>query len=190
MAAPLRPVPPLPPGTQAPEFRLHSSPTETLSLADVRGSPIVLAFYREDWSPSCCDQMSCLQEFLPNVRALAAVLAGISIDGIWSHLAFRRSLQLDFPLLSDSQPRGAVARTYHVLNELDDRAERALFVLDARGRVVWSERYPSEINPGVHGILTALEALAHPKDEDALSSEAPDLLVPFPSPRSISAPTP
>lgn len=161
---PTRPVhivrrPPLNPGTLAPAFALHSSPFETISLGDLHGRAVVLAFYRNDWSPSCSDQLAGLQDFLPNIEALGAVVLGISLDGVWCHEALRRFLKLDFPLLSDSRPRGAVARSYGVLDDREDISHRALVVIDAQGSIVWSEIYPPDINPGVHGILTALESL-------------------------------
>jgi peroxiredoxin len=49
---------PLPPGTKAPDFELPSTPDQTVSLADFRGQPVILAFYPEDWSPVCSDQMA------------------------------------------------------------------------------------------------------------------------------------
>jgi peroxiredoxin len=56
---------PLPAGTKAPDFQLHSTPDQAVSLADFRGQPLILAFYPEDWSPVCSDQMALYQEVLP-----------------------------------------------------------------------------------------------------------------------------
>jgi peroxiredoxin len=84
---------------------------------------------------------------------------GISVDGIWSHLAFARERNLHFPLLSDFEPKGEVARTYGVYREGAGTSERALFVIDADGVVRWSYVSPVDINPGADGILRALEGL-------------------------------
>ena len=43
----------LPPGTPAPDFTLHSTPDQTVSLHDFRGRPVVLAFYPADWRLVC-----------------------------------------------------------------------------------------------------------------------------------------
>jgi peroxiredoxin len=56
---------PLPAGTKAPDFELLSRPDRTVSLAEFRGHPVILAFYPEDWSPVCSDQMALYQEVLP-----------------------------------------------------------------------------------------------------------------------------
>lgn len=39
------------PGTPAPDFTLHSTPDQSVSLSDFRGQPVILAFYPADWSP-------------------------------------------------------------------------------------------------------------------------------------------
>ena len=81
---------PLAPGSNAPDFELRSTPDQTVSLDEFRGQPVILAFYPEDWSPVCSDQMALYQELLPEFRRFGAELVGISVDGIWCHLAFAR----------------------------------------------------------------------------------------------------
>jgi peroxiredoxin len=154
-----RPVTPLAPGTTAPEFALPSTPDQTLSLAEFRGRPVILAFYPEDWSPVCSDQMALYQAVLPEFRKFDAVLFGISVDGVWCHLAFARDRNLHFPLLADFEPKGEVARAYQVYRAKEGTSERALFVVDVDGIVRWSYVSPVGINPGADGILRALESL-------------------------------
>jgi peroxiredoxin (alkyl hydroperoxide reductase subunit C) len=150
---------PLPPGTEAPDFRLPSTPDQTLSLMEFRGQPVILVFYPEDWSPVCSDQLALYQELLPEFQKFNAELLGISVDGIWSHLAFAKDRNLEFPLLADFEPKGEVARTYQVYRAADGTSERALYVIDADGIVRWSYVSPVGINPGADGILRALESL-------------------------------
>ena len=63
-------------------------------------------------------------------------------------------------LLSDFEPKGAVARQYGAYREEDGTTERALFVLDADGIIRWSYCSPIAVNPGADGILSALESFA------------------------------
>jgi len=105
---------PLLPGTKAPKFELPSGPDQTVSLAGLRGRPVILAFYPADWSPVCSDQMALYQAVLPEFQQFDAELLGISVDGVWSHLAFAKDRNLQFPLLADFEPKGEVARAYHV----------------------------------------------------------------------------
>src|ERR1700757_2659937 len=150
---------PLPPGTEAPDFRLPSTPDQTLSLMELRGQPVILVFYPEDWSPVCADQLALFQEVLPEFQKFNAELLGISVDGIWSHLAFAKDRNLEFPLLADFEPKGEVARTYQVYRAADGTSERALYVIDADGIVRWSFVSAVGSNPGEDGILGALESL-------------------------------
>jgi peroxiredoxin len=150
---------PLPPGTTAPDFELPRSPDQTVSLVEFRGRPVILAFYPADWSPVCTDQLALYQEVLPEFRRFNAELLGVSVDGVWSHLAFAKDRNLHFPLLADFEPKGGVARAYHVYQADEGTSERALYVIDAEGIVRWSYVSPAGVNPGADGILRALESL-------------------------------
>jgi peroxiredoxin len=146
-------------GTPAPDFTLPCGPGKTISLSDFRGQPVILVFYPADWSPVCGDQVVLYNEILPIFKEYKAQLLGISVDGVWCHRAFARSRALDFPLLSDFEPKGAVAQAYGVYREEDGFSERALFVIDVEGIIRWSYVSPIDVNPGAEGILSALEAL-------------------------------
>lgn len=149
----------LPAGTPAPDFSLPATPDQAVTLSDFRGRPVILAFYPEDWSPVCGDQMALYNEVLSEFRRYDAELLGISVDGAWCHLAFARDRKLAFPLLADFEPKGRVARLYGVYREAQGVTERALFVIDAAGIIRWSYISPVAINPGADGILRALESL-------------------------------
>jgi peroxiredoxin len=146
-------------GTQAPEFSLHTTPDQLVSLSDFRGRPVILAFYPADWSPVCGDQMALYNEILTEFQSFDAELLGISVDGSWCHIAFSHDRRLRFPLLSDFEPKGSVARRFGVYREADGTTERALFVIDAAGVIRWSYVSPIGVNPGADGILRALESL-------------------------------
>ena len=146
-------------GTPAPEFTLHVTPDQTLSLSELRGKPVILAFYPADWSPVCGDQMALYNEILPEFQKYQAELLGISVDGVWCHEAFAKDRHLHFPLLADFEPKGAVAQMYGVYRKSDGVCERALFVIDKNGVITWSYVSPIAVNPGADGILQALEDL-------------------------------
>ncbi|MGD0138817.1 MAG: redoxin domain-containing protein [Tepidisphaeraceae bacterium] len=149
----------LEPGTMAPEFSLHVTPDQKLSLSELRGRPVILAFYPADWSPVCGDQMSLYNEILAEFQKHGAELLGISVDGVWCHDAFTKDRHLHFPLLADYEPKGDVARKYGAYRDGDGFCERALFVIDRKGRIFWSYCSPVAVNPGADGILQALEEM-------------------------------
>ena len=147
------------PGAPAPEFTLHVTPDQTLSLSELRGKPVILAFYPADWSPVCGDQMALYNEILSEFHKYGAQLLGISVDGVWCHEAFAKDRHLHFPLLADFEPKGAVAQKYRVYRNADGISERALFVIDKNGIITWSYVSPVAVNPGADGILEALDNL-------------------------------
>lgn len=150
---------PLQKGIMAPDFSLRDTPDQKISLSNFLGQPVILAFYPADFSPVCGNQMTLYNEILPEFRKFRAQVLGISVDNIWSHLAFAKDLNLHFPLLSDFQPKGAVSRLYNAYRNDDEESERALYVIDKNGIIVWSYISPIGINPGADGILQALESL-------------------------------
>jgi peroxiredoxin len=155
-----QPADALQPETAAPDFELHAGPERSLSLSDFRGRPLIMAFYPADWSPVCSDQMALYNQVLPEFQRYGAEIGGISVDGAWCHAAFAADRNLHFPLLSDFEPKGEVAKRYGVYDYATGESKRALFVLDGRGVIRWSYVSPVDVNPGADGILSALDAIA------------------------------
>jgi peroxiredoxin len=159
-------------GTVAPDFKLRVTPDQWLALSDLKGRPVILAFYPADWSPVCGDQMVLYNEILLDFREHGAELLGISVDGVWCHAAFAKSRNLHFPLLSDFEPKGAVARSYGAYREEEGVCERALFVIDANGVIFWSYLSPVAVNPGADGILEALEELSNRSEQNGPAEDS------------------
>ena len=149
----------LPTGTIAPDFELFSTPDQKLRLSELTDKKVILAFYPADWSPVCDDQMTLYNEMGKYFAQHNAQVIGISVDSKWSHLAFIEDRRFRFPLLSDFEPKGEVARLYEVYDEKTGECKRALYVIDENGIIRWSYLSPVGINPGADGILTALEQL-------------------------------
>ncbi len=150
---------PLKEGTKAPDFSLKDTPDQKVALSDLLGQPVILAFYPADFSPVCGNEMTLFNEVLPEFQKYNAQFLGISVDNIWSHLAFAKDRNLRFPLLSDFHPKGAVSKLYNAYREEAGESERALYVIDKKGFIFWSYISPVGISPGADGILNALEKL-------------------------------
>jgi peroxiredoxin len=149
------------PGTPAPDFTLPNHRGEQISLSDFRGRKVVLAFYPNDFSPVCSDQLSVYQEVLPQINQAGAELIGISTDGSWCHNAFRKHLGLEMTLLADFHPKGEVASAYGAYLEQWGTPNRSLVLIDEDGVVRWvhAEETPLTI-PGANLIFDALAATA------------------------------
>jgi len=152
---------PLEPGARAPHFTLRDGPHGSFGLSDLLGRAALLVFYVADWHPVASDQLAQLTALQPEFERLGSSVVGIAVDSPWSHAAFAAEKSITFPLLSDDAPAGDVARAYGVYSSVSGRSQRALFVLDPSGMVVWSGTFPDSVNPGVDAVLSALEAIGH-----------------------------
>jgi len=146
------------PGTPAPEFRLATDSGGTLTLGDVRGQTTVLVFFPFAFSPVCTDQFNVYQEVLDELEAQGAKLYGVSCDATWSLKAFRKSLGVTIPMLSDFEPKGEVCRAFGVYHP-GGFPHRAIVIIDPEGRVRWSYEAPDPGElPGANLIFDGLAA--------------------------------
>ncbi|MFG6446065.1 redoxin domain-containing protein [Microbacterium sp. P06] len=146
-------------GSTSPNFTLHRTSENTVTLSDLRGQPVVLVFYPADWSAVCGDELNVFNEAQSLLEDEKAVVLGISVDGVWSHQAFAADRELRFDLLSDFEPKGEVSKQYGAYDFHTGTSKRALFVIDEFGAIAWSYLSPNDVNPGVDGVLDALDAL-------------------------------
>ena len=153
----------LPIGTTATDFALYATPDQEIGLKEFRGRRVILAFYPADWSPVCGDQMALLNESLAFFHRHNADLIGISVDGKWCHRSFSEDRNLHFPLLADFEPKGEVAKRYMAYDNASGECKRILYIIDETGIIRWNYHSPTGINPGVDGILDALETMDNSK---------------------------
>ena len=147
-------------GAAAPEFTLTSDSGETVSLASLKGKPVVLYFYPKDDTPGCTTQACGIRDAWGEFERRGAVVLGVSPDGEASHAKFREKYDLPFPLLAD--PDHATAEAYGVWVEKKNYGktymgiERSTFVIDADGNVAKVMR---RVKPDSHAddVLAALD---------------------------------
>ncbi len=117
----------------------------------------MLAFYPADFSPGCTHQLARYQEALAEIEARNTALAGVSVDSMYCHRAFREHLGLSMPLLADFHPKGEMSRRYGAYIEGRGHCNRSLVVVDEHAVVRWSHaaETPKEI-PSTELILDAI----------------------------------
>jgi len=124
-------------GSRAPDFTLTSHERQPVTLSQLRGRPVVLAFFPAAFSSVCQKELCTFRDSLARLNAAQAQVFGISVDTFFTLKAFHDQQQLTFPLLSDFNKE--VIRQYGVFNEdmigLKGIAKRAVFVLDQDGVV-------------------------------------------------------
>lgn len=126
--------------TQAPDFTLKDGNGQDWRLSDHRGKVVVLLFYPGDETPVCTRQMCSLRDRWDDYLATGAEVVGISSDSIESHKNFSAHHELPLRLLSDSD--GAVSRLYNARSLIPGRVARAVFVIDAKGILRYSDVRP------------------------------------------------
>lgn len=152
-------APALEPGDEAPDFTLRDQDGHKITLSGLRGQPVVLVFYPLDFSPACTDQLTLYQRALARIEAAGARIYGVSVDSAFCHKAFREKLGIEFALLADFEPKGAVARRYGMYIEKRGHNERGFVVVGADGRVKHWHKSPTPLEiPGAELILEALAA--------------------------------
>ena len=147
-------------GAHAPEFSLKDQNQQEVKLADFRGKKrVVLVFYPLDWSPVCTKEHACFVNDMKKFDALDAQVLGISVDRVWSHKAYADKMGIQYPLLADFQPRGAVAEKYGVFLADKGITGRAISIIDRDGKMAWHKNYDIPVVPGVDEVAKALEAV-------------------------------
>jgi peroxiredoxin len=128
-------------GSTAPDFTLMNQDREPVTLSQLKGKPVVLAFFPAAFSGTCQKELCTIRDSMGALNSASAQVLGISVDTFFALKAFQDQQQLNFPLLSDFNKE--VIRQYGVFNEdmigLKGIAKRSVFVLDKDGVVRYRE---------------------------------------------------
>jgi len=144
-------------GSEVPEFTLKREDGEPFTRDDLAGRTTVLVFYPFAFSSVCTDQFQIYEEVVDEFAAQGATLYGVSTDAIDSQRAFRESLGVTIPMLSDFEPKGATAKAFGAFFEPGGMATRALVIVGPDQTVQWSwiGEHPG-ILPGANLIFDGL----------------------------------
>jgi peroxiredoxin len=126
-------------GDVAPEFSLPDQDKQVVSLAELRGAPVLLVFYPFAFSGICTGELCQLRDELSTYTDAGVRVLAISTDPVFTLKAWRDQQGFGFQLLSDFWPHGATAQAYGVFNEKAGMALRGTFLLDADGKVTFAE---------------------------------------------------
>jgi peroxiredoxin len=147
-------------GQPAPEFTLKDQSQKDVKLSDYRGKNVVMIFYPLDWSPVCTNEHACFINELKGFEKLNAQVLGLSVDSVWSHKAFADKMGIQYPLLADFQPRGAVADKFGFYLADKGITARAVVIIDKDGKVAWVKDIGIPNVPDMQEVSQALEQLS------------------------------
>ena len=158
-------------GEPAPDFTLPSTTGGQISLSQFRGKhPVLLEFYGADFSPACEANLGARKADYSKFQDLHVQILGISANNPFSQKMLANSLQLPYPLLSDSTL--SVIKAYGVLYGASEGkndyphmvgriAKRSFFLIDVQGivRGLWIggdlDVFPTEML--LHTVVTMAE---------------------------------
>ena len=129
-------------GDTAPEFSLPDQDRQVVSLAELRGAPVLVVFYPFAFSGICTGELCQLRDELATYTDAGVRVLAVSTDPVFSLKAFKAQEGFDFPLLSDFWPHGTTAQAYGVFNDKAGMALRGTFLVDADGRIAFAEVNP------------------------------------------------
>jgi peroxiredoxin len=149
-------------GSTAPDFTLMNQDREPVTLSQLKGKPVVLAFFPAAFSGTCQKELCTIRDSMGALNNASAQVFGISVDTFFALKAFQDQQKLNFPLLSDFNKE--VIREYGVFNEdmigLKGIAKRSVFVLDKDGVVRHREVLEDARNePDYKKVLDSVAAL-------------------------------
>jgi peroxiredoxin len=150
-------------GSIAPDFTLVNQDREPVTLSQLRGRPVVLAFFPAAFSSVCTKELCTFRDGMSGLEKAKAQVLGISVDSFFALKAFHDQQGFKFALLSDFNKQ--VIRDYGVFNEdmigLKGIAKRAVFVLDAHGIVRYREVLEDARNePDYQKVFDTLASIA------------------------------
>src|SRR3974390_1628202 len=126
---------PLPVGSKAPDFTLHTESGKKVKLSALRGKNVVLVFYPGDDTMICRKQLCEFRDAWPDVRGKHVAIFGVNPQGAASHQEFRARYAFPFPLLVDKEQE--VAALY---NSDGGMVNRTVYLIGPDGKIRYARR--------------------------------------------------
>lgn len=169
-------------GDQAPAFTAHTTQGDITFPADYAGRWVILFSHPADFTPVCTTEFMTFASLEDKFAELNTALVGLSVDGLYSHIAWLRriketiefrgmsDIEVTFPLIEDITMN--VARAYGMIMPGEDstKAVRAVFVIDPKGVIRTVIYYPLSLGRNFDELLRVVTAL---QTADAFSVATP-----------------
>lgn len=140
-------------GDKAPEFKAVTTQGDINFPADFKGKWVILFSHPADFTPVCTTEFMTFASMMDDFKKLNVELVGLSVDSIYSHIAWLRKIQeiewnglkninVTFPLIEDIKME--VAKKYGMIqpNQSNTQAVRAVFIIDPEGVIRTILYYP------------------------------------------------
>ncbi|MDH4070955.1 MAG: peroxiredoxin [Ignavibacteria bacterium] len=151
-------------GAKAPEFEAQTTHGQ-LKLSDYRGSWLVLFSHPADFTPVCTTEFIAFSEIAMELKKRNTDLLGLSIDSVYSHIAWVRNIEetfdvkIPFPVIADLDKRVASAYGMIMPGESKTETSRCVYVIDPDGIIRAMIYYPLTTGRNVQEIVRLIDAL-------------------------------
>lgn len=151
-------------GSPAPQFEIMTT-HGTLKLEDFKGSWLIMFSHPADFTPVCTTEFLAFAEIHPRLRELNCELIGLSIDSVYSHIAWVRNIEekfgtkITFPVIADLNKE--VANLYGMIMPGESKTEtsRCVFIIDDKQIIRAIIYYPLTTGRNMDEILRLIQAL-------------------------------
>ncbi len=149
-------------GEKPPEFAVNTT-KGPLTLSSLKGKWVLLFSHPADFTPVCTTEFIAFTERYEDFKKLGVELVGLSVDSIFSHIAWTRDIkekygiEIPFPIIADVNKE--VANIFNIINPEDGLTVRGVFIIDPNQKVRWIAYYPAEVGRNINEILRVLKAL-------------------------------
>ena len=178
----------------APPFTARTTSGDR-SLEDYRGKWLILFSHPADFTPVCTTEFIGFAKAAPTFAEMNCELLGLSIDSLFSHLAWMRNIkekfdvEIPFPIIEDISMK--VASAYGMVHPgaADTQAVRATFFIDPNGILRAMVYYPMSNGRSIDEFVRLLQAMQTPDDNSVATPEnsRPGQPVIVPPPKTAEA---
>ena len=163
-------------GDSAPNFEARTT-MGNVRLADYRGRWLVFFSHPADFTPVCTTELVAISRAVDRFSALDCALLAVSVDSLYSHLAWVRAISdnfgviVSFPIIED--PSMVIGRAYDMIaDEAGDAGTmRSTFFIDPLGVIRAITCYPATVGRSVDEMLRIVAALQRVDADDIVTPE-------------------
>lgn len=136
-----------------------------IRLSDYEGSWLILFSHPADFTPVCTTEFIAFAEIYPELQKRGVELLGLSIDSVYSHIAWVRNIEektgvkIPFPIIADLDRKVATAYGMIMPGESKTETSRCVFVIDPKGILRAMIYYPLTTGRNMQEILRLVDAL-------------------------------
>lgn len=151
-------------GDPAPDFVAQTT-SGVVKLEDFKGQWLVLFSHPMDFTPVCTSEFISFARHYEDFKKLGAALLGLSVDSVYSHIAWLRNIKekfnvkIPFPIIADHD--ASIANLYGMImpSDLSTATSRCLFVIDPNQTIRATIYYPFTTGRNIEEVLRLVHAL-------------------------------